>query len=158
MLSLALLCAAGCSGSGGAPRQATDTSADEATIRAATAAWIDAYNVGDVDKIVAFYAEDTVLMPANAPALKGRAAVRAFLVADMASARKAGLAYKDGPGDVGVAGDLAWHAGASLVVDAQGATVATGKYIEVWRRMDGRWLMVRDIWNDDAAPAAATGK
>jgi ketosteroid isomerase-like protein len=76
----------------------------------------------------------------------------------MASARKAGLAYKDGPGDVGVAGDLAWHAGASLVVDAQGATVATGKYIEVWRRMDGRWLMVRDIWNDDAAPAAATGK
>jgi ketosteroid isomerase-like protein len=42
-------------------------------------------------------------------------------------------------------------------VDAAGKTVETGSYIEVWRRTNGQWLMVRDIWNDDAPPAPPSG-
>jgi len=44
------------------------------------------------------------------------------------------------------------------VIDTAGKTVETGKYIEVWRRINGKWLMVRDIWNDDAPPAPATAE
>jgi hypothetical protein len=44
------------------------------------------------------------------------------------------------------------------VIDAAGKTVETGKYIEVWRRINGKWLMVRDIWNDDAPPGPAPPK
>jgi hypothetical protein len=44
------------------------------------------------------------------------------------------------------------------VIDAAGKTVETGKYIEVWRRINGKWLMVRDIWNDDAPPPPAPPK
>jgi hypothetical protein len=31
-----------------------------------------------------------------------------------------------------------------------------GKYLVHWRRVDGRWLLMEDIWNDDAPPPAPT--
>jgi hypothetical protein len=43
-----------------------DTSADEAALKAATNAWLAAYNAGDVEKIVSLYADDGVLMPPHA--------------------------------------------------------------------------------------------
>ena len=40
--------------------------------------------------------------------------------------------------------------------DANGATVDNGKYLSVYKRVDGKWLLIRDTWNSDtpAAPAA----
>jgi ketosteroid isomerase-like protein len=150
--------AAGC----GQPAPTTQTpatvSTDEAAIRAGTALWNDSYNAGEVDKIVALYAEDAVLMPTNAPALIGRSAIKDFLTKDIAAAKAEGLTDKDGIGDVGISGDLAWHAGTSSVTDAAGKIVETGKYVEIWHRTNGKWLMVRDIWNDDAPPAPEPAK
>jgi hypothetical protein len=48
-----------------------DTAAEEAALKAITAAWLDAYNAGDVEKIVAMYAEDAVLMPPHAAVATG---------------------------------------------------------------------------------------
>jgi ketosteroid isomerase-like protein len=155
LISLALAVTAGC----GQPASTAQTpAADEAAIRAGTVLWTDAYNAGEVDKIVALYTEDAVVMPTNVSALTGRAAIKDFLTKDIAAAKAAGLTAKDGVGDVGISGDLGWHAGTSSVIDAAGKTVETGKYIEVWRRINGKWLMVRDIWNDDAPPAPAPTK
>jgi ketosteroid isomerase-like protein len=157
-ISLALALTAGCGQPVSTTQVPSSTAADEATIRAGTGIWTDAYNAGEVDKIVALYTEDAVVMPANVPALKGHAAIKDFLMKDTAAAKSAGLTAKDGVGDVGISGDLAWHAGTSSIVDASGKTVETGKYVEVWRRIDGKWLMVRDIWNDDAPVEPAPSK
>ena len=46
---------------------AIDTADDEAALKAATRTWLEAYNAGDVEKIVALYAEDALLMPPGAP-------------------------------------------------------------------------------------------
>ena len=131
LASLVLAVTAGC----GQPASTTQTpaavAADEAAIRAGTVLWTDAYNAGEVDKIVALYTEDAVVMPSNAPALIGHAAIKDFLTKDAAAVKAAGLTAKDGVGDVGISGDLAWHAGTSSVIDAGGKTVETGKYIEV---------------------------
>ena len=54
-----------------------------------------------------------------------------------------------------VSGDLAYESGSASVVDASGATVATAKYIGVFNKIDGKWLLVRDTWNMDAPPAPA---
>jgi ketosteroid isomerase-like protein len=155
LLALSLVITAGCAQPASTGQGSTSTATDEAAIRAGTVLWTDAYNAGEVEKVVALYAEDAVVMPPNAPALNGRAAIRDFLTQDIAGAKAAGLTAKDGVGDVGISGDLAWHAGTSSVVDATGKTVETGKFIEVWRRTNGKWLIVRDIWNDDAPPAPA---
>jgi ketosteroid isomerase-like protein len=155
LISLAIAVTAGCGHAASTAQTPAGILADEAAIRAGTVLWTDAYNAGEVDKIVALYTEDAVVMPSNAAALNGRAAIKDFLTKDIAAAKAAGLTAKDGVGDVGISGDLAWHAGSSSVIDASGGTVENGKYIEVWRRINDQWLMVRDIWNDDAPPAPA---
>jgi ketosteroid isomerase-like protein len=57
--------------------------------------------------------------------------------------------------DAGVSGDLAWEWNTFSVTDKAGATVDTGKYVTVYGRRDGKWRIIRDIWNSDAPPPAA---
>ena len=132
-----------------------DTAADDATIRASTAAWVTAYNAGDADKIVALYADDAIMMPPDAPAATGHEAMKKYLTDDMAASKAAGVSFALDAEASGVSGDIAWHSGTFHVAGANGATVATGKYAEVWHKADGKWLMIRDVWNNDAPAAAA---
>jgi ketosteroid isomerase-like protein len=90
---------------------AVDTADDEAALKAATRTWLEAYNAGDVEKIVALYAEDAVLMPPHAPVANGHAAIRAFLTADTAGAKAAGVKLVPGTSTAGVAGDTGWGIG-----------------------------------------------
>jgi len=129
-----------------------DTSADEAAMQAATKTWGEAFNAGEVDRIVALYAEDAVVMPPNAPAVSGSAAIREFMAAFVAEAKAGGLMMGLGETGGGVSGDLGWHSGTYAVTNAAGVAVETGKWVETWRRAGGEWRMIRDIWNTDAAP------
>jgi len=140
----------------GCQKGPVDTKADEAAIRAGTTAWANAYNNGDGEAMAANYAEDAVLLPPNAPAVTGRAAIREFLETDSQNTRGQGLKFNiPGDGPVQVSGDLAYESGSASVVDASGATVASAKYIGVFNKIDGKWLLVRDTWNMDAPPAPA---
>ena len=133
---------------------ATGTSEDEAAIRANSGSWPVAHNAGDIDRMVALYADDAVLLPPDAPAVTGRAAIRKYLTEDVASTKAAQIRIKDLKSSVGISGNLGWHVGHFAVVDAAGKTLGTGKYSEVWRKTDGKWVMIRDMWNNDA-PAVA---
>ena len=116
------------------------------------------YNVGDVEKMVALYEEDAVLMPPHAPVARGHAAIRAFLSAETAGAKAAGVKLGGGPSTAGVAGDTGWESGSYTVINASGMTVDSGSYLSVSRRLNGRWLYHRDTWNSDRplpAPAPA---
>ena len=133
---------------------AADTAADEAAFHAGTVTWAEAYNAGDIDRIVTLYAEDAVLMPPDAPAASGHAAMRDFLAADSAAAKAGGLTMALSENGMGASGNLGWHAGTYVMTDTTGAAVVTGKWVETWRKADGKWLIIRDIWNNDAPPAA----
>lgn len=140
-----------------------DTGADEAALKANTVAWLDAYNAGDVEKIVAMYAEDAVLMPPHAAVATGHAAIRAFLTTDTAAAKAAGVKLVPGTATAGIAGDTGWESGSYTIVDASGTTVDGGSYLAVSRKSSGKWLLVRDTYNSDRplpapAPAAAEKK
>jgi ketosteroid isomerase-like protein len=139
-----------------------DTAAEEAALKAVTAAWLDAYNAGDVEKM---YAEDGVLMPPHAAVATGPAAIRAYLTADTAGAKAAGVKLVPGPATAGVTGDTGWESGSYTIADASGATVDSGSYLSVSRKSNGKWLYVRDTYNSDrplpapaAAPAPASSK
>jgi ketosteroid isomerase-like protein len=135
---------------------AGDDSSPDATFRAGTAEWIAAYNAGNVDRILALYAEDAMVMPPEAPVASGHAAIREFLTKDIASSKAAGITLTDisSGSTTGTSGDLGWHTGTFAVLDANGKTVGTGKYSEIWQRNAGKWMIIRDMWNNDA-PAAA---
>jgi uncharacterized protein (TIGR02246 family) len=140
-----------------------DSAAEEAAVKAVTAAWLGAYNAGDVEKIVAMYAEDAVLMPPHAAVATGHAAIRAFLTTDTAGAKAAGVKLVPGAATAGVAGDTGWESGAYTIADASGATVDSGSYLSVARKSNGKWLLIRDTYNSDRplpapVPAAAQKK
>jgi uncharacterized protein (TIGR02246 family) len=141
----------GCAGNSGP----ADTSADVKAMHDATDAWVAAYNAGDVDKIVALYAEDGIMMPPDSTSLKGHQAMKEYLASNIAQSKAGGFGFALDADDASVTGDMGWHSGAFHVTDAKGATAATGKYVEVWHKADGKWLMVRDIWNNDPAATAA---
>jgi uncharacterized protein (TIGR02246 family) len=140
-----------------------DTAAEEATLKAMTVAWLDAYNAGDVEKIVAMYTDDAVLMPPHAPVANGHAGIRSFLATDTAAAKAAGVKLIPGTATAGVLGDMGWESGSYTITDASGATVDSGSYLSVARKSDGKWLLIRDTYNSDRplpapAPAAAEKK
>jgi uncharacterized protein (TIGR02246 family) len=133
-----------------------DTAADETALKSTTAAWLEAYNAGDVEKIVPLYAEDAVLMPPHAPVANGHAAIRAFLTADTAGAKAAGIKLVPGTSTAGVAGDTGWESGTYTVTHASGTTVDSGSYLSVSHKSNGKWLYYRDTYNSDRPlPAAA---
>jgi hypothetical protein len=84
---------------------AVDTTGDDAALKAATNTWIAAYNAGDVEKIVALYSDDAVLMPPHAAVARGHDGIRAFLTADTAGAKAAGIKIVNGTSTTGIAGD-----------------------------------------------------
>lgn len=106
-----------------------------------------AYWNGDLETVVALYAEDAVLLPADAPQAKGRDAIRKYYAADIAG-------LKSGESDVivestqGVSGNLGWSSGRTKYTSANGAT-STGKFRSVSRKVNGKWLYIRDTWNSD---------
>jgi uncharacterized protein (TIGR02246 family) len=135
---------------------APDTAGDEAAARAVNVAWFKAYNAGDGAAVAALYAEDAVLNAPGAPAARGKASISEFYLKNAAESAAAGFALADDPSsDVGVSGDLAWQSGTFKITGKSGAAVDTGKYITVFQRKDGKWMIIRDTWNSDAAPASA---
>lgn len=142
---------------------AIDTAAEEAALKAVTASWLNAYNAGDVETIVATYAEDGVLMPPHGAVAKGQAGIRTFITADTAGAKAAGVKLVPGEATAGVTGDTGWESGSYTITDASGATVDSGSYLSVSRKVNGKWLYVRDMYNSDRplpppAPVATTKK
>ncbi len=135
---------------------APDTAADEAALRAAAPQWWDRYNAGDADGVAALYAEDAIVMAPGVPAAVGRPAIREFLADDIAFAKLAGITLVGGEvTSVGAGGDHGWVSGSYSATDASGATVDNGKYLSLYQRANGEWLIIRDIWNSDAGPAPA---
>jgi uncharacterized protein (TIGR02246 family) len=141
-------------------KTAPDTAADVTALGTVEAAWYKAYNAGDGVAVAALYADDAVLNAPGSPAVRGKAAIGEYYAKDAPKFAADGLTDGDGPtSDAGVSGDLAWRWGTFTVTDKSGATVETGKYITVFQRKDGKWIILRDTWNSDdalATTAAAT--
>jgi len=135
-----------------------DVAADKAKLEADATSWFGFYAKADGEGMANLYAEDARLMPPGAPAVTGRAAIKAFLGDDAAKTKSAGLSIKNGTASVDVAGDMGWVSGDYAVVDGAGMAVDSGNYLSVHKLTNGQWLYVRDIWNSDRAPQPAAPK
>ena len=122
------------------------------TIEAFAGQWETALNAGDVDGIVALYTDDCRIMPPNSPAVTGHEAARA----EFASMIDAGLGIQLKTIAAVSAADLGYRVGTYALNAPDGAVIDRGKYVEVWRNVNGAWKIADDIWNSDM-PAAAAG-
>ena len=136
---------------------------EEAAIRALDEQWSATAAKNDLDGTVAFYSDDAVLLPPNAP----------IIVKDPKSIRDswAGLlgpntsvSWKVSKVDVAKSGEIGYLYGTYQlsIKDPKGGPAIndTGKLLEVWKKQsDGKWKCIVDTYNSDLpAPAIPEGK
>jgi uncharacterized protein (TIGR02246 family) len=114
--------------------------------------WMGTFNDKDADDLASLYAEDAVMLPPNAPAVFGRDAIRSSF-REMFAAQD--LKVEVEALETVVEGDLAYVAGRYRMWTGDGTLVDRGKYVEIWRAVNGEWLIHRDIHNS-SLPIAET--
>ena len=125
--------------------------ADLAAIGEVRAAMVNASLTGDADAGAALYAEDAIQLPPNAPAVRGRAAIR-----EADAALGALSTFELRPEETWGVGDFAYDRG-TYSLSVQMPDTATyrevGKYLVLLRRQtDGSWKMTTAMWSSDAPP------
>lgn len=152
-----VLAASGCRGrdSGGAqPVQLSG--ADLAGVRRTDSAFVAAANAGDVDGVVAVYAQDAALLPPNMPAQRGSAAIRGFWGGLLKAYT---VKFEVSSDTIEGRGDLAYTVGHYRLTavpkeKANPGMADEGKFVEILKRQpDGTWKYVVDIYNSNLAAA-----
>lgn len=115
----------------------------------------DAVARKDVERIMSFYDDDALMLPAAEPAIRGKDAIRTewtHILAIPGFENEGQLISLD----VSSSGDLAYTTGSYLTVmqGEDGTTVREpGKWVTVWKRGNaGAWRIVVDTYNTDVPP------
>lgn len=132
-------------------KNVSEQPADMRVLTTATTVWMEAFNTGDAVTIAGLSSEDGALLPPNGRAIIGREAIYSYwrdLLTD--SDTKVELVNVE----TVVEGDLGYKAGRFELLDATGAAIDQGKYIQIWKRSpQGYWELHRDMWNSSLGAA-----
>jgi uncharacterized protein (TIGR02246 family) len=122
-----------------------------AEIAANNRAFEHAVETGNIDAIAALLAPDVMILPPDSPIVAGREAGKQLWASTLKEHGLTGCHITTETLDV--VGDLASEVGhATLTLTPPGGTsqTATIKFVVVWKRVNGTWLLHRDIWNASA--------
>jgi uncharacterized protein (TIGR02246 family) len=119
-----------------------------AEIAANNRAFENAVAAGNVDAIAALLAPDVVALPPDGPVVTGRDAVRQLW--ESAIKEHGMTSCRITTDTLDIVGDMAsdvGHATMTMAPPGGKSETARSKYLVVWKRLDGRWLLHRDTWN-----------
>ena len=139
----------------GCAQQAPAPPVDATAIRAAAdsldQAFAKAIAARDTEAVVAFYADDAKLLPANGPRVDGHDGIRSVWAAFM-GLPDLEMTLQSRDVVISDAGDVAIDLGSYAMKwnDAKGKPMQdVGKYVTVFKRSDTGWKIVVDTWNSD---------
>jgi ketosteroid isomerase-like protein len=121
-------------------------------VRAADEGWLTVFAAKDVQKSVAFLADDGAVLAPNAPIAQGREAISKsfagfFALPDLK------ISWHADKVEVAKSGELGYTSGTYQMTfnDPSGKTIPDqGKYVTVWKKQaDGTWKVLLDIFNTD---------
>jgi len=117
-------------------------------IDAISAKWQAAYDAGDGAAIAALYSKDAVLHPPNSAPVHGAEAIEVFWSAAASTGGTTELTTEE----VYSMGDTAVEIGMYTGTNADGSHADHGHFTVIYQKMDGKWMMLRDMWNSDMSP------
>lgn len=148
-IALAAFLVAACNG----PQAGHDD--PKAAIRAADEKLQQAVANGDLERIMSFYADDAVMLPAAEPIVTGKEAIRAewkHVLGIPGMENVSTLKHVD----VSSSGDMGYSRGTymSRMVGTKGEPlIEPGKWVSIWKKQnDGDWRIVVDTYNTDIMP------
>jgi len=123
-------------------------------------AWMKAMKAGDVNGVVACYAADGVLWLPGAPEARGEKAIRDMYAGMLSANTVTEVSITDTHYENAQNLSLGWgHFTLTLQPKAGGApTIMGGRFIDVAKKIDGKWRYVADHASVGPPPAAATPK
>lgn len=145
-LLLVLLSATAC-----APK--VDIEAESAALRARSEALVAAEKRMAADEAAAFYHADAVVLPSGAATINGRDGVRAmyqeYFGSGMLKSFESTLTHLE----VTPSGDVAYEYGSNrfILAGPEGDLLDVGKYLGIWKKVDGEWYVSVLAFNSDAA-------
>jgi uncharacterized protein (TIGR02246 family) len=113
-------------------------------IQETIAAFTEALTGGTGEDVAQCYTEDATVIAPGAEIAEGREAIAALWQGMIdGKIHEAELTTVK----LDISGNLASEQGTARLVLGEEATEVVVRYLVTWREQDGRWLMLRDIWN-----------
>ena len=140
----AVLALSACSG----PR--VDIEAETAAIRARGEAVVAAESAMDTEAALAFWAPDGMIQGHGIPLMQGSDQLRAVYDGFFQAVAEFGSTTTRI--EVAASGDMAWEYGVNraVVPGPDGNMLDMGKYIAIWRKIDGIWYLTAVAFSSDA--------
>jgi uncharacterized protein (TIGR02246 family) len=140
-----------------APAGAVDLAAEEQAIRARVMAWESAANQSG-EAFASFYVEDGIVMPPNEEPVQGRQGITDIMGPALASFDT--ITFEPLQITIAASGDLAVERGRyALRGTAADSTTFedAGAYLVAWRKVNGEWMVINDMFHSSQPAAGAEG-
>ncbi len=121
-----------------------DINAMKKTIEEKDDAFAKAFVTGDSASLVNAYTEDAKIFPTNSDAVVGRAAIAGMISQYLKYGIKK---FHDSTTALYGNEDNLIEEGIYFMGDDKGNTIDKGKYIDVWRKVDGEWRIYSNMFN-----------
>lgn len=112
----------------------------------------EAMRRADALALAGFYTTDAMVLAPGTDIVRGRAAIQDFWQGAVQSGVN-GLELTTL--ELTPLGDAAIEVGTYVLKDKDGVTKDHGKYVVIWKLVDGQWRLHRDIFNSSVPPPAA---
>jgi ketosteroid isomerase-like protein len=138
----------------------TDSPALRSAVESATTAFHQALQTNDSARVLAYVADDVLMMPPGEPPVRGKEAMRAWYAAFLSQYQTSDLVLSNrevilGAGWATELGAYEWHL---TPVTGGAPMVDHGHYMQVWTRLpSGEWRFAREIWNSSVILPAPSG-
>ena len=135
-----------------APRQTSVNRADEEkALRETDMSWADAASKKNLESVTSFYTVDATQLPPNAPVVVGPDALKKGWT-DIFAMKDLALKWQPTMVQVADSGEIGYTSGTFTMefTDPNGVKVSDkGKYLEVWKKVDGKWKCHYDMFSSD---------
>jgi len=147
---------------GSLSENASNIQPTERILRDLDAEWSKAAAAKNLERTVAYYSEDAIVLPPNATGAATKETIR-NVWKDFLATPGLVITWKPVKVKFGSSGDMAWVSGTyEMTMDDPSGKLANdrGKYLEVWEKQpDGNWKCAADMWNSDLVrPTSATAE
>jgi len=122
-----------------------DFAAEEAAVRAVNVSWLELARAKNAAGIAALFVEDGTLFAEDREPVVGRTAIQAYMADNFVANPNTIPDWSGDRVELATSGDFAVEYGTWQDTDSDGAELDRGKYVTVFRKVNGTWMVETDM-------------